>query len=285
MCKRAFGQKKAGHAGTLDPAASGVLPIALGEATKTIPYLTDDRKIYRFTIRFGHSTTTDDAEGEALETSRKRPSLAELQAILPHFTGRIMQMPPQVSALKIDGKRAYDLAREGQHVPLKPRPQHVSELTVETTQGEENALQSATLYCVCNKGTYMRSLARDIARMLGSQGHAGMIHRIASGVFHEKDAISLDFLQEIIHKQRPLDAATLQKAVREVTSGLADIPVLVLEAASAVAIRQGKMIPAPQQENAIDGALFQLHHAGILLALAKVTGAMLQPKRGFNLER
>src|SRR5665213_1085506 len=173
-----FSAKKAGHAGTLDPLATGILPIALGEATKTVMNVQDGEKLYRFTVKWGVQTSTDDAEGAAIATSDLRPSADDVTALLPRFTGEIMQTPPAFSAIKIDGERAYDLARAGETVVLEPRP-----VTIESFVLTAHDADSSTFEVACQKGTYVRALARDLALALGTHAHVIKLHRAAVGPF------------------------------------------------------------------------------------------------------
>ena len=191
----AFGAKKAGHAGTLDPAATGVLAIAFGEATKTVPYVTDALKCYDFTVRFGQATNTDDAEGEVTETSDVRPSDDEIRAALPAFAGEIMQVPPAFSAVKIDGERAYARARAGEDVALDPRPLWVESLEMTGRPDPDHA----TLRMVCGKGGYVRAIARDLGQSLGCLGHVTTLRRTWSGPFRAEDGVTLDRVEELAH--------------------------------------------------------------------------------------
>ena len=230
---------KVGHGGTLDPLASGVLPIAIGEATKLTGRLLDADKAYDFTIRFGIETSTLDAEGEAVAESAARPALAAVAAVLRRFTGPIRQTPPAFSALKVDGRRAYDLARAGEEVALAERAVTVRALRI--VSGEEAApagggLAELTLRALVSKGTYVRSLARDIARALGTVGHVAMLRRTKAGPFTLDQAISLDFLDEAAK------AARLQEVLLPLTAGLADIPVLPVSPDQARALRQGRTL-------------------------------------------
>jgi tRNA pseudouridine55 synthase len=185
-----YSARKAGHAGTLDPLATGILPIALGEATKTVPVLQDGKKIYRFEIRWGAATTTDDAEGEIIATSDHRPGEAEVRAALPHFTGTIMQAPPAYSAIKVGGERAYDLARAGENVELAPRPVTIDRLELLRHGNETSAFEM-----VCEKGTYVRSLARDLSEAVGTKGHVAMLRRTSVGGFTEAQSVTLADLE------------------------------------------------------------------------------------------
>jgi len=186
VVKRAFNAKKAGHAGTLDPLASGILPIALGEATKTVPFVMDGRKSYVFTVAWGVETDTDDAEGRPIQATHRFPERAEVEALLPRFTGEIEQTPPRFSAIKIQGERAYDLAREGEAVELQPRTVEIARLAVMKHSGERSILEAE-----CGKGTYVRALARDLGRALGCLGHVAALRRTRVGPFCEEDAVTV----------------------------------------------------------------------------------------------
>ncbi|HEY3147482.1 MAG TPA: tRNA pseudouridine(55) synthase TruB, partial [Dongiaceae bacterium] len=195
IVRRIFDAQKAGHAGTLDPLASGILPIALGEATKTVPYAMDALKSYRFTLRFGEARATDDAEGEVVQTSVKRPSDDEIRAILPEFTGLITQVPPAFSAIKVQGERAYDLARAGEAVELEPRQVLIHSIRLLARPSADDA----TFDVVSGKGAYMRALGRDLAIGLGTCGHIRDLRRTAVGPFTETRAISLESLSALGH--------------------------------------------------------------------------------------
>src|SRR5262245_55661779 len=187
VMKRLFKAKRAGHAGTLDPLASGALPIALGEATKTVPFVMDGRKLYRFTVRWGEERDTDDAEGRVTRTSDQRPSADAIRALLPRFTGTIEQVPPRFSAVKVEGERAYDLARDGEMGELAPRPIEVHRLELVETPDPDHAVLAAE----CGKGAYVRALARDLGRALGCFGHVVALRRTAVGPFSEEAATGL----------------------------------------------------------------------------------------------
>ena len=223
-----YGAKKAGHAGTLDPLATGILPIALGEATKTVPVVQDGGKVYRFTIRWGAATTTDDAEGEIVATSDHRASAAEVHALLPVFTGTIMQRPPVFSAIKVAGERAYDLARAGEAVELEPRPVTVAALSL-LRHGEE----TSDFEMACEKGTYVRALARDLAEALGTRGHVGALRRTAVGAFTEARAVPLEALETAADR----DALLLPLA-----AGLGALPEIRLTPDQAIALRHGNPV-------------------------------------------
>jgi tRNA pseudouridine55 synthase len=225
-----FGAAKAGHAGTLDPLATGILPIALGEATKAVPQVQDGTKVYRFAIKWGSATTTDDAEGSVVATSDIRPERAALEAVLPQFTGTIWQRPPIFSALKVDGERAYDLARAGEAVELQPR-----QIDVEHIELVDHGSEQSVLEVTCGKGTYVRSLARDIAETLGTRGHVSMLHRAAVGPFHDEDALTIDQLEAL-----PLDER--DALLKPVASGFADLPEIRLDPQQATAVRHGNAV-------------------------------------------
>lgn len=265
------GKAKVGHGGTLDPLASGVLPIAIGEATKLSGRMLDADKAYDFTIGFGTETDTLDLEGAVVRTSDVRPTLAQVEGILKRFTGPIRQVPPAYSALKVDGKRAYDLARAGEQVELAHRDVVVHDLRVHE-QGRQDPLDEITLSARVSKGTYIRSLARDIAYALDTVGHVTMLRRIKAGPFTLETAISLDILDQSAKDAR------LQELLLPLTAGLDDIPVLAVSPDQAQALRQGRRligIAAPPGLNlAILGEL--------PVALVEV-GDEISVVRGFNL--
>jgi tRNA pseudouridine55 synthase len=269
ILREAGGPKtKVGHGGTLDPLASGVLPVALGEATKLAGRLLDATKAYEFAIRFGEGTDTLDAEGQVTETSDHRPTQDEVAAILPRFTGSIEQVPPAYSALKIDGKPAYERSRAGETVEMKPRTVTVHELHVVDSSADQ-----ATLSATVSKGTYIRSLARDIATALGTVGHVGMLRRTRAGPFTLDQAISLDFLSQAA-KARQFDGAVLP-----LTAALDDIPALPVTPDQAQLLRHGqKLIGFPDQPG------LQLAMQGETpVALVEATADGLTVVRGFNL--
>ncbi|MDB5682341.1 MAG: tRNA pseudouridine(55) synthase [Sphingomonas bacterium] len=263
---------KVGHGGTLDPLASGVLPVAIGEATKLSGRMLDADKAYAFTIGFGVETDTLDLEGVAIAESDVRPSLAEVTAILPHFTGPIAQVPPAYSALKVDGRRAYDLARAGEAVVLASRDVAIHSLTLETA-ATEGPLEAATFACTVSKGTYIRSLARDIARALGTVGHVTMLRRTRAGPFGLDPAISLDLLADLGHGRR------VEQALLPLTAGLDDIPALSVTPDQARSLREGRIVIGT-------AALPGLHLAidrSVPVALVHSDGVGLKVVRGFNL--
>ena len=259
---------KVGHGGTLDPLASGVLPIALGEATKLAGRMLDATKAYEFTVRFGEETDTLDAEGAAIETSDKRPTLEEIEAVLPTFTGPLEQIPPAYSALKIDGKAAYSRARAGEKLEMRPRSVTVQELQLVSSQTD-----GITLAATVSKGTYIRSLARDIARALGTVGHVTTLRRTRAGPFTLEKAISLDFLTNAA-KERRLDGAVLP-----LIAALDDIPALPVTPGQAQLLRHGQKLAGfpvtPGLHLATDD------NRPVALVEASVDG--LRVVRGFNL--
>lgn len=268
--KRIFGTPKAGHAGTLDPLASGMLPIALGEATKTVPYVMDGDKVYRFTVRWGIETTTDDTEGEAVRTSDVRPSADDIDAILDEFEGEIMQTPPAFSAIKVDGERAYDLARAGETVELQARPITVHRLDLIDCPDADTAIFEAE----CGKGTYVRAIARDMGRRLGSAGHVIELRRLLVGPFGEEDLVTLDELEAALAEQG--DALAL---LTPIEAALADLPQLEVTADQAVRLRNGNPVllrgrDAPVEEDAVG-----VFERGRLMAIAKVEHGELKPIR------
>jgi tRNA pseudouridine55 synthase len=263
-----YGKVKVGHGGTLDPLAEGVLPIALGEATKLCGRMLDASKAYAFTVRFGAETDTLDLEGKVIATSEVLPGRAEVEAVLPRFTGPIEQVPPIYSALMVDGQRAYDRARAGEAVELKSRAVTVYSLTLQAADAT-----SATLVAHVSKGTYIRSLARDIAHSLGSVGHVTMLRRLAAGPFAEEQAISLDKLNEI-GKGAPLENVLLP-----LEAGLVDIPALDLGPEQASMVRQGRVLTGL----AFQDGLHWVRSGNVPVALVELSGGSLTVARGFNL--
>lgn len=229
--RRALNPQKIGHAGTLDPLATGVLPIALGEATKTIPFAQDDIKVYRFTVQWGESRDTDDSEGKVIEKSDIKPDLESIKSILPKFTGEIEQIPPLFSAIKVNGKRAYDMARNGEIPDLKSRIVNIEELTLLEARESD-----ADFEMVCGKGTYVRSLARDMAEALGTKGYVSALRRDQVGAFHIDDAILLDNLNDLDY------VAARSECLLPLQTVLDDIPALDLKADEVAKIRNGQAL-------------------------------------------
>jgi len=283
IVKRALKPQKIGHGGTLDPLAEGILPLALGEATKTIPYCQDALKEYHFTIRWGQQTTTDDGEGEITHELDHRPSKSELQGILREFTGEIEQVPPQFSAVKINGERAYDIARSGEIADIKPRVVYIETLTILDTDQD-----TATLSCVCGKGTYIRSLARDIGTRLGTFGHIKHLKRCSVGPMNEKNAISLEFFEKIDH------SADLDTVLLPPETMLDDILALALNEQEAARLKNGQsvtFVSKPDVERlksaGIEG-FNEVHTAlatcnGLAVAIVEIAGTQISPSRVFNL--
>ncbi|MEX2129245.1 MAG: tRNA pseudouridine(55) synthase TruB [Xanthobacteraceae bacterium] len=276
--KRLFRAKKAGHAGTLDPLASGVLPIAFGEATKTVPFVMDGRKAYRFTVRWGIETDTDDADGRALANSDRRPSADAIRALLPEFTGTIEQVPPRFSALKIEGERAYDLAREGAAVELAARPVEIDRLELTTTPDADRAVFEAE----CGKGTYVRAIARDIGRKLGCFGHVQALRRMQVGPFHEENAVKLDALAAL-RDQGGEEA--LHGALMPVEAGLTSLPALSISHADARRLALGQAVILRGRDAPILEGLVSVSAQGALVALGEVEQGSLKPRRIFHLPR
>lgn len=268
--KWALQAQKAGHAGTLDPAATGVLAVALGEATKTVPYVTDALKCYRFMVRLGASTTTDDAEGEVIETSDTRPTDDQIAEALGAFRGDILQVPPQFSAVKVDGERAYDLAREGEEMELAARPLWVESLELIARPDPDHV----ELEMVCGKGGYVRSIARDLGRALGCLGHVAWLRRVWSGPFEADKGLSMDEIERLARTPE-LDAHLLPLEL-----GLADLPRTEATAEGAARIRNGNpgMVIATGLEY---GEECWAAHQGRAVAVGRYMGGELHPSRVF----
>ncbi len=275
--KRLFRAKKAGHAGTLDPLASGVLPVALGEATKTVPFVMDGRKIYRFTVRWGIETDTDDAEGRALKTSETRPDEGALRAALPAFTGTIAQVPPSYSALKIEGERAYDLARGGQEVLLAARPVEIHRLSLIEAPDADHAVLEAE----CGKGTYVRAIARDLGRALGCLGHVESLRRACVGPFNERNALTLAQLAKLAQSGE----TELSAVLASVETGLEALPALNVSRADAQRLMLGQPVLLRGRDAPLMQGVVSVSSDGTLVAIAEVLEGALKPKRIFNLPR
>ncbi|MDX3886356.1 MAG: tRNA pseudouridine(55) synthase TruB [Sphingomonas sp.] len=263
-----YGKHKVGHGGTLDPLASGVLPIAVGEATKLSGRMLDADKAYDFTIGFGTETDTLDAEGKAIATSDVRPPRAAVEAVLPRFTGAIDQVPPAFSALKVDGARAYDLARAGEEVVLKSRAVTIHDLRLSAWDGT-----GATLSARVSKGTYIRSLARDIAYALDTVGHVTMLRRTKAGPFTLDQAISLDKLEE------SAKGHALEDILLPLTAGLDDIPALAVSPDQARALREGRKLIGIAKLQGLHLAV----SGQVPVALVEVSGPEIRVVRGFNI--
>lgn len=270
VVKRAYSAKKAGHAGTLDPLASGLLPIALGEATKTVPFVMDGRKAYQFTVAWGSQTNTDDTEGHVIATSELRPEEAAIAALLPRFTGTIQQVPPKFSAIKIAGERAYDLAREGEEVTLEARPVEIDALRIVAHEGA-----TTTFEAECGKGTYVRAIARDLGLALGCLGHVAHLRRTRVGPFSVADAASVEILRE-----SPEGAAS---ALLPVAAALSLIPEIVVHRDAAARLKRGQTALLRGRDAPIEAEAVYATSGGVLIATGSIENGELVPHRVFNL--
>ena len=270
VVRRLLNAKKAGHAGTLDPLASGLLPLAFGEATKTVPYVVDGEKAYRFTVTFGIETDTDDSEGRIVSQSGQRPSESQILAALPRFTGAVTQVPPRFSAIKIDGERAYDLARGGEAVELQPRIVEIHKLTLISFDG-----QSAVLEAECGKGTYVRAIARDLGRLLGCYGYVTALRRTRVGPFTEADAVPLSALEA--------DALAPAAALRSVDTGLRELVEVPVGGDGPMRLRRGQSVLLRGRDAPAEGEMVYATNAGQVIAIGTVERGELVPHRVFNL--
>lgn len=270
--RRLFGAQKAGHAGTLDPLATGILPIALGEATKTVPFAVDGEKSYRFSVRFGAETDTDDAEGKVVRTSDVLPSAAEIEDILEDFIGEISQVPPAFSAIKINGNRAYDLARSGEQVVLEARTIVVDDLRLVAMADEATAVLEAD----CGKGTYVRALARDMGRMLGSAGHVVALRRTRVGGFDEEIAIPLVELAEAAEQ------GDVMSYLQPVEAALDEIPGLSMSQNDAANLSRGQAVLVRGRDAPVMTGAAWAHFKGRILALGELEKGEFRPTRVFN---
>jgi len=266
VVKRAFRAKKAGHAGTLDPLASGVLPIALGEATKTVPFIVDGQKMYRFTIRWGSQTNTDDMEGQVIAQSEQRPDRVAVEALLPQFTGSIEQIPPQFSAIKIKGERAYDLARGGEQIELQPRLVEIDSICLLEHTGDESVLSVE-----CGKGTYIRAIARDMGRLLGCYGHVTALRRVVVRPFCEDQAVQVSSLET--------DPYTVLQSVE---AALAGLPHVIVSQDQAQRLMQGQSTILRGHDAPDSGTVYATSR-GRIIAIGDVVNGELHPNRVFNL--
>jgi tRNA pseudouridine55 synthase len=278
VIKRLFAAKRAGHAGTLDPLASGCLPIALGDATKTVPFVMDGRKVYSFTVRWGEERDTDDAEGRTVESSDARPTPDAIRVLLPGFIGAIEQVPPRFSAIKIEGERAYDIARDGDEPELKSRIVNVDRLELVETPDPDHAGFEAE----CGKGTYVRALARDLGRALGCRGHVAALRRIAVGPFAEADMISLEQIEALCHRAAAGEGS-LADALFPVATALDDIPALAVSRADAARLQRGQAVLMRGRDAPVVRGTVYVTASGGLVALAEVDRGEIVPKRVFNL--
>jgi tRNA pseudouridine55 synthase len=273
-----FKAQKAGHAGTLDPLASGMLPIALGDATKTVPYVMDGRKIYEFTVTWGEERTTDDLEGEVTQSADKRPTADEIQAILADYTGIIQQVPPQFSAIKIAGERAYDLAREGEVVEIPSREVEIHRLTL--IGSDEN---TARFEVECGKGTYVRALARDFGRQLGCYGHISSLRRTFVAPFGEDDMVpladlvALEKIEDEVERLAALDAFLIDTG-----EALSSLPQIVINDDQAHRLRMGNPIIVRGRDAPVSADEAYASARGKLVAIGEIAGGEFRPKRVFQ---
>ena len=270
VVRRLLNAKKAGHAGTLDPLASGLLPLAFGEATKTVPYVVDGEKAYRFTVTFGIETDTDDSEGRIVSQSDARPTEQHILAALPKFTGAITQVPPRYSAIKIDGERAYDLARGGEAVELQPRIVEIHTLTLLSFDG-----QSAVLEAECGKGTYVRAIARDLGRFLGCYGYVTALRRTRVGPFTEADSVTMAALEA--------DVFAPAAALKSVDTGLRELVEVPVGGDAPMRLRRGQAILLRGRDAPAEGETVYATNAGQVIAIGTVERGELVPNRVFNL--
>ncbi len=277
MAKRMFNAAKAGHGGTLDPLATGILPIAFGEATKTVQWVMDGEKAYRFTVRWGQERDTDDAEGEVVKTSAARPTRAAIEAILDDYIGEISQLPPRYSAIKVRGERAYDLARDGEEVQLKPRLIQIHDLKLVDMPDADTAVFEAET----GKGAYVRALARDMGRQLGCLGHIAALKRTRVGPFTMEDAISLEKLEELRHKDAERKA--LREALLPIETALDDIPALAVDRPQAARIVRGQQVILRGADAPLAEDVVLVTCKGRPVALGTIEAGMLKPRRVFNL--
>jgi tRNA pseudouridine55 synthase len=273
VVRRRFAAKRAGHAGTLDPLASGCLPIALGEATKTVPFVMDGRKTYAFTVRWGEERDTDDAEGKVVASSPARPAADAIRALLPRFMGTILQVPPRFSALKVEGERAYDLARDGEAVELATRPVEVHRLELLATPDSQHSVFAAE----CGKGTYVRSLARDLGRALGCLGHVAALRRTSVGPFAEDRTVKLESLPDTA------DTPASPALLLPVAAGLADLPSLTVSRADAGRLARGQAVLLRGRDAPLLQGWAAVFTQGTLVGLVEAEKGELRPRRIFNL--
>ncbi|HXY59282.1 MAG TPA: tRNA pseudouridine(55) synthase TruB [Methylocystis sp.] len=266
--KRIYNAKKAGHAGTLDPLASGILPVAFGEATKTVPFVQDGEKSYVFTVRWGAETDSDDSDGRVIRMSEARPQRSAIEALLPQFHGDIQQTPPQFSAIKVAGQRAYDLAREGEEVELKPRQVAIRRLEILEHSGEETRLVMD-----CGKGAYVRAIARDVGRLLGCFGHVTALRRTRVGPFIEDDSFTFEELEA---------AGGAAQALLSVEAGLLSLPCVIVDRNAAARLRRGGSLILRGRDAPVEGLVYAAC-GGAPIAFGEVVEGALVPSRVFNL--
>jgi tRNA pseudouridine55 synthase len=273
--RRAFNAQKAGHAGTLDPLATGILPIALGEATKTVPFAVDGEKVYRFAIRWGAETTTDDAEGSVVATSDVRPDRAAIEVLLPSFMGEIMQVPPAFSAIKVDGARAYDLARSGETVVLEPRAVKIKALRIEAMPDADTTV----LVAECGRGTYVRAIARDMGRLLGCYGHVVELRRTRVGGFDESVCVTRDALFDAAESENPEAVMAHLLPVEAALDGIIGIPVSSDDAGR---LHRGQSVLMRGRDAPIMAGEAYAMCKGQLIALGTIEKGEFHPSRVFN---
>jgi len=273
-----FDAQKAGHAGTLDPLATGVLPIALGEATKTVSHAVDGDKAYRFTVRWGVETDTDDAEGQVVETSDQRPDAAAIRALLPEFVGSILQRPPSFSAIKVNGERAYDLARDGELVELDARPIDIDRLDLVASPDAESSVFEAE----CGKGTYVRSLARDMGRRLGCFGHVTALRRTRVGAFDETTTVKLDALIAATEAAGQRGRDVLGSFLLPVEAALADLEHLAVSQQDAANLVQGRAVLIRGRDAPVMSGPIYATCKGRLIAIGEIEKGAMHPTRVFN---
>ncbi len=266
--KRLYNAQKAGHAGTLDPLASGILPVAFGEATKTVPFVQDGEKTYHFTVRWGEETDTDDSQGRIINTSLSRPTQEKIESLLPDFHGAIKQIPPQFSAIKIAGERAYDLAREGEVVELAPRTVQIYSLIL-----LRSSIEEASFSMTCGKGAYVRAIARDLGRRLGCLGHVTALRRTRVGPFTEQAAFTLN---EIENENRAASALS------SVEAGLLALPCIIVDRDTAARLRRGGTVILRGRDAPHEGIVYAAC-GGVPVAFGEIIEGALAPSRVFNL--
>jgi len=276
IIRRVFNAQKAGHSGTLDPLATGILPIALGEATKTVSFAVDGEKAYRFTVRWGAETETDDTEGAVTKTSDQRPERASIEALLPQFHGEIMQVPPAYSAIKVDGARAYDLARDGETVVLEARPVFIDSLQLVDMPDAATSVFEAR----CGKGTYVRALARDMGRLLGCNGHVIALRRTRVGPFDEDIAVTMD---DLMAASNSGDPEQLSRLLQPVEAALSDLPELLVSQSDAASLARGQTVLIRGRDAPILSGPAYATSKGRLVALGELAKGALHPTRVFNL--
>ena len=278
VIKHLFAAKRAGHAGALDPLASGCLPIALGEATKTVPFVVDGRKTYLFTVKWGEERDTDDAEGAVVAAGDKRPKRDALEALLSRFTGTIEQVPPRYSAVKLSGERAYDLARDGETVELAPRPVTIHRLELVEIPDTDHAVLAAE----CGKGTYVRALARDMGRALGVFGHVCALRRSRVGPFGEADMTPLEQVRSLCHRAAAGEGH-FADTLLPIETALDDIPALAVSPADAARLQRGQAVLLRGRDASIIRGIVQVASSGQLVAIAEAERGEIVPRRVFNL--